>query len=144
MKSRRRSIVINPAFQLRFGLYMVTMNLGAAAILVTFYVHWMVGSLSAYFVDSGLQSPELLSQIQSGGAVLFTTLMVLNLIAFLFSVRQSHRIIGPIMRFEKHVEGLLKDQTEERIRLREGDHFQDLAVLLNRLSEKRAQEKKGV
>ena len=62
-------------------------------------------------------------------AVLFVLVGV-----FLYTLIFSHRIAGPIYRINKAIEMMLLGEYPKSITLRKGDHFQETAELLERLS----------
>ncbi len=53
---------------------------------------------------------------------------------FFYTLIFSHRIAGPIHRINKVLEMMLRGEYPESIALRKGDHFQETAELLERLS----------
>jgi hypothetical protein len=63
-------------------------------------------------------------------AVLFVLVGV-----FLYTLVSSHRIAGPIYRINKAIEMMLRGEYPKSITLRKGDHFQETAKLLERLSQ---------
>ncbi len=133
---RRKTLILNPEFQIRFGLYIVTLNLAAAAVLIVLYVKWLVSHLVDVLASAGLEGHPVLADVQVAGAILLSSLLALNILSFFLSLKHSHRIIGPIFRFERHAKDILEGKTESRIKLRDGDYFQELAGLLNQISEK--------
>ena len=57
-------------------------------------------------------------------------------VGFLFildAVRFAHRIVGPIFRFRKMVQALAAGEEMEYMRLREGDHLQELKDEFNEM-----------
>ncbi|MDX1815691.1 MAG: hypothetical protein R3239_07000 [Thermodesulfobacteriota bacterium] len=54
---------------------------------------------------------------------------------FLYTLLFSHRIAGPIYRINKAIEMMLRGEYPKSITLRKGDHFQETAELLERLSQ---------
>ncbi|MGA6993106.1 MAG: hypothetical protein WBX50_04325 [Candidatus Deferrimicrobiaceae bacterium] len=54
---------------------------------------------------------------------------------FLYTLIFSHRIAGPIHRINRVIEMMLRGEYPKRITLRKGDHFQETAELLERLSQ---------
>ena len=54
---------------------------------------------------------------------------------FLYTLISSHRIAGPIYRINKAIEMMLRGEYPKNITLRKGDHFQETAKLLERLSQ---------
>ncbi|EPG65842.1 hypothetical protein ACE5IS_11560 [Leptospira wolffii] len=81
--------------------------------------------------DHGLD----LFTIQFRGILLFSLLYLLLSAAFVLIY--SHKMAGPIYNIKKNLRLLLDGKDVEKIRIRSGDEFQDLANLLNELIEKK-------
>jgi len=64
---------------------------------------------------------------------------------FLYTLRFSHRIAGPIYRINSVLQTMLKGEYPNRVALRKGDHFHPTAELLEALSRQLAgkREKEG-
>ena len=64
---------------------------------------------------------------------------------FLYTLRISHRIAGPIYRINSVLQTMLKGEYPNRVALRKGDHFHSTAELLEALSRQLAgkREKEG-
>jgi hypothetical protein len=60
---------------------------------------------------------------------------------FLYTLRLSHRIAGPIYRINSVLQRMLKGEYPNRVVLRKGDHFQSTANLLETLSRQLAEER---
>jgi len=68
--------------------------------------------------------------------VIFTTLLttgILGVVAVLVTLLASHKIAGPIYRFEKDIQQVGEGDLRHRIRIRKNDQFQELAVSLNQM-----------
>jgi len=140
-KHRRRKLIIEGNFQTRFILRFVVMIVGAtllstAAIIGLFYFKYQfrgadLNNLVIMVTPEGTTSVASLFQI-----VLFP-LLIVNLIVLCIiiplSLLYSHRIAGPIYRFEQSLDLLLNDETNFMIVLREKDEFKYLADKMNAL-----------
>jgi hypothetical protein len=52
------------------------------------------------------------------------------------TITYTHRLVGPMVSFKKHLDELIKGNYSTRIHLREKDYFRDIAGKLNELAEK--------
>jgi hypothetical protein len=61
---------------------------------------------------------------------------------FAYTLFFSHRIVGPIHRINKVLQMMLRGEYPGSVSLRKGDHFQQTAELLERLSQQLARQRK--
>lgn len=90
---------------------------------------------------------ELARSLPSDGAVLMTeaserTVWVLALsfglllpATFLVGLLVTHRLVGPIYRFEVYLKQVIRGETREPCRIRKGDELHELCDLINRATE---------
>ena len=67
-------------------------------------------------------------------SVLYTTLittLVVGVVVIMVTLLVSHKIAGPMIRFEKDIKRIATGDLKNRIRTRKGDQFQELATSLN-------------
>ncbi len=55
---------------------------------------------------------------------------------FILNVLVTHKMVGPVYAFERHVRNLIAGDYKSRTRLRKYDEFKELALLLNQLSDR--------
>jgi len=68
-------------------------------------------------------------------------LFLVAVLASLHAIVSSYRLVGPVYRFEKTLEELLRGNYGLRIRIRKGDEFKEMEALLNRLAGKLEQSR---
>ncbi|TGK08862.1 hypothetical protein EHO60_12545 [Leptospira fletcheri] len=78
--------------------------------------------------------------IQFKGILLFSLLYLF--MSAIFVIVYSHRMAGPIYNIKKNLRALLAGEEVEKIRLRQGDEFQELADLLNKIIDQKSRERK--
>ncbi|PJZ70688.1 hypothetical protein CH373_07090 [Leptospira perolatii] len=78
--------------------------------------------------------------IQFRGILLFSLLYLL--LSALFVILYSHKMAGPVYNIKKNLKLLIEGKDVDKIRIRKGDEFQDLADLLNQVIEKKISGKK--
>jgi methyl-accepting chemotaxis protein len=141
MKRKRKRYIIEGNFQtrliLRFVLIVVGVTLlSTGAILGLFYFKYQFGGvdLSSMIIRV---TPEGISNVSSIFQVVFVPLLAANLLVLIisvpFSLLYSHKIAGPIYRFEQSFDLLLSGEHDFMIVLRKRDEFKYLADKMNAL-----------
>ncbi len=132
----RKRYLINPAFQLRFMLYIaIAVSLGLLVLYVSNFYYF--DHLIADGQDIGLdQSHPYFEFIQDQRDLLTQIYIVVSLIVFtalmLFGLFLSHRIVGPIYRIEKYLQEVAAGEEHLRpVTLRDGDFFPEIAGIVN-------------
>jgi hypothetical protein len=125
---RRRIKLIKPKLQLKLvGVFVGLSALGF--LLQSLHVGLRLSELAANVPEGGTYlmavMPELPLEILlvSFGMLLPLTIAVGILVTF--------RIAGPVYRFEKYLEAVVKGEEVGPCRIREGDEFQELCELIN-------------
>jgi len=129
---RRRRYLIKLGLQLR---YMMLVLLAMLAVLVV--VGWTV-----YFTiwkeitaDPNLTMDKLVVIFEKGNTELLKKLVIIVIFVAILSIFVSHRIAGPVYRFEKSAKIIAEGDLSLRIRLRKGDELQELADAFNQMTE---------
>lgn len=126
--NRRRSRYIKRSFQRRFVIHVgLLMMLGCAAFGAVVYLYG-TRTITTAFVHSKLR-------VMSTGefllpALAICTLAVAGAVAVLAAGRLlflSHRIAGPLYRFERTAQAIGNGDLSGEVRLRDGDELQDFA-----------------
>jgi methyl-accepting chemotaxis protein len=135
---KRRILIIKPRFQLKFMLQLGAFSLLGVVLsmaLVLGYALVRTGSsLSTQFMyRESLTGPLGFTSLLG---ILFWPMMASALIGAAVSLYAglvlSHRIAGPLYRFEKVMRDLRTGQWPDRVRLRAGDEFQEVAEEMDR------------
>lgn len=138
MFDRRKKLFINPHFQLRIIAYMA----GSSALVVTIF--FIVNILFfSKFRNLGMNVLNL-----SPNHIFFKFLKIQNsymntlfivagaLVVFfliLIGLFLSHRIAGPLVHLNQHMNDIVDKKTLEEVRFRPKDFFQEVASSFNRL-----------
>ncbi|WDP91871.1 MAG: methyl-accepting chemotaxis protein [Desulfobacter sp.] len=142
---KRRRYFIKRGFQARFIFrFCLILVLGAAATVALTLFNTQ-GSLTSTYVDSRLVIKSTSLAIMP--SVILTTLLTTGLIGAVVAIvtlLASHKIAGPIYRFEKDILRIAQGDLKYRIRIRKGDQFQELAVSLNHMTQGLAQRVSAV
>lgn len=138
-----RNFLLKPRAQLEIVLNIITLTIffGASASLVIYFQ-----------LDDIFQTLLVMSQMSTEASQSFmhdwnTTLLWLFVFTVFYilatisiCIVHSHRMIGPTVAFKRQIDVLLQKNYTARIKLRDGDYFQDLAELFNRLAEQLDQD----
>ena len=114
-------------------LRLILCFLGVAALGLELQYLLFVRVVADAATSAGDAGTELLDLIGSRLLLLLGASFLLLLPVTLFvGMLVTHRLVGPIYRFEKHLTDLLAGRTSSECHLRKGDELQDLCTLMNR------------
>ncbi len=130
---RRKKVLIRPSYQIKLAL--------------TFFIYLAIYSIILGFViffplymdihtASDLNEANRLSMI-----VLYlhkrvwTGLFFVSVLAGIHAIYSTHRLLGPMYRFEKMIDAIIRGDLKQRVNIRRGDELRDMAGLLNSLAD---------
>lgn len=131
-----KNYLINPKYQLRYVFWVSSTGfllIGLYSILVYYYVsenYAILVDLSPMEDSAKVQLYRELKEIifkLSGGSIIF-----LGLVSLL-GVMLSHKTAGAMFAFKKTFKRIQEGNPQERINLRPGDDFQDVAKAFNEM-----------
>lgn len=130
-KNRRRQILINPKFQIKFLIYLNIILF----VCLTLY-SYIILSVGESLVDSNLLPREKIDELNT--RVMPYILVVHAVIHVVISVVMlfvSHRIAGPLIRFKNIITSLIKnDYLAKPFNTRRFDYFDELKDEINKLN----------
>ena len=129
---KRRQVYINKGFQTKFIIKFVLVLILGGAISIALTLFSTQGTLTSTFVNSKLLIQNTSLAIMP--SVIYTNLVttaVVGLIMVMVALLVSHKIAGPMYRFEKDIERITNGDLKSRVKLRKGDQFKLLAISLN-------------
>ncbi len=144
--SRRRSLrVLHPA-QIRLPLYLLALTGGFLSALAAIAYVGIMRPLAAARETLPPSMLALTRLLAEDFAVMTSlTAMLYAALVLGFCVTCTQRFLGPIVAFRRHLGALVGGDFSARVRLRDGDEFQDVADDLNELAELISEnEKPGV
>ena len=129
---KRRQYYINKDFQTRFIIKFVLILVAGGLLTVGLTFLNTQDTLTAVYANSKLtiQNTALAIMPSVGFTTIITTL-ALGLVVIVVTLLVSHKIAGPMFRFEKDITRIAQGDLKSRIRIRKGDQFQELAESLN-------------
>ncbi len=88
-----------------------------------------------FYASANIQEQAIISnQILSLHTRIWPAIFVVALLMGIQIILTSHRIFGPIFRFEQTIKGYLTGDFSKRIKLRKYDEFKEMEALLNELA----------
>ncbi len=134
---RRRSVrLIKPGVQLRLAAYLLAVTFGFGLLVV-------LNSWSAYgrlyqatlATAAGPFKQDILEQTQLYANTSSVLLVGYVVVVLAVTIGYVHRLIGPIVAFERHLRALQRGDYASRVSLRSSDHvYADMADQLNDLA----------
>ena len=142
----RRKLVnylLQPLIQVKLGVYSVILSLVFASLVVAILYRMTMDSLEILgdFVKDERTIDYIFTQYFGGVAWLLFLIFVFYVLSNLaISIVVTHRLVGPVVAFRRHIASLEAGDYSKRVRLRRGDAFGELAEDLNRLTMKLERE----
>ena len=138
-KRKLSGFFIKPRIQIELIISVVipTIFFGLATSLV---IYFQLGDIfDTLFILSDLD-PDTADSLSKDWDMAIIWLIIFIIIYVLMTsvvcLIHSHRMIGPTQAFIRHLKSLIGENYRSRIKLREGDYYQNIADLFNDLSEK--------
>lgn len=126
-KRKKRNLLINPRFQIKFSLLMclaVALSTAAYPWIIYEYVQSVKSSLGEY---ADFEIPNEGGFVAS--LIIFQTLYLL-FVAFL-CIFFSHRVAGPLSKTKQYLSDLREGKSEGTLSFRKGDYFPEIADEIN-------------
>ena len=140
-KQTRRSIknlILAPRLQLPFALYstLATVVFVGSSLAVLAWIGNDSINLILTLTDAPAETEKIFRSIfKKSGLIITAFAVIFVLINFLISSVISHRMVGPVVQFIRHVKALTGGEYASRVNIRPKDGFYDLADELNKLAE---------
>ena len=135
LKNQRRNYYIKRPFQRSFILQFCSLIVLACVLFVVFLYFYSTRALTTAFIDSRLRvinTSDFLMPALGLSAFIVTALATVTAAVRLLIF--SHKIAGPLYRFEKSVETIGAGNLNLRVRLRSQDQLQDLAHAMDEMA----------
>lgn len=148
VKQRRLNYLINKDFQLRY-VAKVLFGIIIMALIVSLTIYYTTWSriMDAFYYLPAIAS-QFASLFSSVNQALFTLLLIFIGLATIISVFISHRIAGPMFRFEKSLGSIGEGDLSIRVSLRKNDEFhylaEDFNCMLDQLNQRIKAERQAV
>jgi methyl-accepting chemotaxis protein len=136
---RRKRFVIMPRYQVGVALQaflFVLLYSFFLGFLIFYPLHVELKAAAA--PDQQLWVSELILEFHTR---LWPAVLVVALLAGVQAISATHRIAGPLYRIDKILRGMAAGDYSQRVTLRRGDRFQELATVVNHLGEELTQRR---
>ena len=137
---KRRQYLVEPAYQLRFVMRLLTL------LVIVMLSSFAAASalLWAQFSSPDLTTDSCLAEILYGIAFSHAiSLLIMIPISYLFGIRQTHRVVGPLKRIKAALSAIGEGDFTQRIILRKSDVLTDLAGDINKMAERLQKRSSG-
>ena len=130
--NQRKEFLSDRAYQLRFATRVFATVFAVAVIssLISSSLLWM----NMYRPELGPDT-ALIGSLMAVTSTLAIELILSIPLVFFLSIRQSHRIVGPMNRIKQTLEAIGRGEFSQRITIRHDDALEDLAGAINRMAE---------
>ena len=129
---RRRQFVVDAHYQMRAG---VLVGAVALVLLVLLNASLILQDRAEAATAALVVRPMLPEQDGMSWALLFVGSVVFLGGVVLIAVFESHRTAGAAYSIRRAIDAIRDGRADIRVRLRRGDHLQDLATSVNQLAE---------
>ncbi len=131
---KRRQYFINRQFQTRFILKFIAVLLFGAILSTIITMISTRETLTSTFTGSKLVIEKTaLAILPSVILTNIITTAVVGIVALVLILVLSHKIAGPMFRFEKDLEDISQGNLRKKVRIRRGDQFSSVAENLNEM-----------
>ncbi len=136
-KFKRRQYFINRKFQAGFILKFVLVLILGAILSVAITMFTTQATLTSSFEGSKLVIEKTsLAILPSVILTNVITTLIVGVFVIIITLLVSHKIAGPMFRFEKDIEEISQGNLQKQIHIRNGDQFGSVARNLNEMVEK--------
>jgi methyl-accepting chemotaxis protein len=126
---QRKTILIKKGLQYRY-MALITISVLVAFLIVGLDLIW---TLSKFVNERPMMQP-MLEEMASMGPLFLIKVVMYMIIVLIMSAVVSHRMAGPIFKFEKSCATLAEGDLTYRVWLRKGDHLEDLQEQFNNMA----------
>lgn len=137
-RRRIQNFLIEPGIQIRYGMYISLFGVLLVLLLaLTFYSTLQEDIMFLVQLTDVPQQAYLLINDRLMETFYFgiALILVFGAICFMVGIYITHRFVGPIVAFRRHVQMLKQEDFNYKTHLRPKDDFRDLAEELNSLSD---------
>lgn len=132
---RRRNYFINKKFQTNFSIKFLVVIVIEAIMALGLFLYLSKGTLTTGYIGSELKISRtydfFLPMLLLSNIVIVGVTGIIGIAVLIF---MSHRIAGPMFRFEKVLDEISKGDLTYKFKLRQGDQFKELEKRINELT----------
>ncbi|MEK6582208.1 MAG: methyl-accepting chemotaxis protein [Nitrospirota bacterium] len=132
---RRRNYFINKKFQTDFSIKFLVVIVIEAIMALGLFLYLSKGTLTTGYIGSELKISRtydfFLPMLLLSNIIIVGVTGIIGIAVLIF---MSHRIAGPMFRFEKVLDEISKGDLTYKFKLRQGDQFKELEKRINELT----------
>ncbi|MBR2392451.1 MAG: HAMP domain-containing protein [Elusimicrobiaceae bacterium] len=129
---KRRTIFIKKTLQLRY-MMMIVLSVLCGLAIMTFE---LTATLNDLFDNYPVLVQPIYDQFIPIAASFFYKIAIYLLFVILISAILSHKMAGPVYRFEQTCKEIAKGDFSQRVRLRQGDQLTELQAEFNKMMDR--------
>lgn len=136
-RPKRKKLYIKKEFQTDFSLKFLILIAIESVLAIGLFIYLSRGTVIASY--SGAELVVARTGEYFLPSLLLANLAVIGITAlagFIFMIAYSHKIAGPLYRFEKSIDEMASGDLTSRFNLRSGDQLEELASRINSLSKR--------
>lgn len=135
-KFKRRTYYIDKKFQAKFILIFLLVLVVGGGLTIALTLLGTQQTLTSTYGGGGLAIEKTASAIlPSVVLITLVTTGVLGIVVWILTLLTSHRIAGPMFRFEQDLKEIAKGNLQKKIHIRDGDQFAGMVQNLNGMVE---------
>jgi methyl-accepting chemotaxis protein len=131
-----KNLIINPSYQFRYIFWLTSSGL-ALVLINSMIAYSYIQENYITLVELGPMTDEAKTQMYSElrhlilalGATSFLFILVVGILGLFL----SHKTAGPMYHFKRVFEEIRSGKTQQRVRLRPGDEFREVAESFNQM-----------
>ncbi|TDJ08940.1 MAG: methyl-accepting chemotaxis protein [Deltaproteobacteria bacterium] len=132
LAERRKTYLINPAFQLRFSILLTLLVFISSLIYPVAIYDLMNDTIMAVGKSLPSYAPILEERRKPLLIILFLWEIGFLALVFIISIFFSHKVAGPLHKIRQYFARIMEGKGREKLSLRKGDYFQDFAEDVNK------------
>ena len=134
----RMGFLVDPERQLRFSFMLIGGGITACMLFTLYLLIALESSIQDVLVTGGVSREirtVLLDHVSNAELNVSAICLLLLMLSVAMGIRLSHRIYGPVVQIRGHIRQLIHGNFASRVKLRDEDHFVEVADDLNLLAE---------
>ena len=132
------NILVKPRAQLRYAFVLFGAGLLMMVMIVSYLLlsfNKTIETLHATYQIDAVVIDRLQMSLYSTLVMVIIFGAVIAAVTISIGIALSHRIFGPVVPIQRHIQSLIEGRYESRLNLRKNDEFQELMSSLNTLAE---------
>lgn len=123
---RRKKFLVKTTFQFKYAFLLIF-----AILFVVAIVAWNLYYEAGAIILDKTRTSSVIDLVAAYNKMLLRGLPMIFLVIIAVSIFISHEVAGPLTHLEKSMQKLKEGDLTEKVHLRRGDEFKELAVLFN-------------